>query len=342
MTSKLADKVNDAKVKYKNALKAWEDATKAGAADIATKKSAANEARLELDAANLLASKDLAGPQSDRTGVMTGVGPASVSSTPGGGGASIDFLAYQFNLVMPWKANCGVKKGPDGKDDPADAKRNKGAKLLMFTGSAECDKSDTLSNYRFVPVYFLLHKTVRSQINSDTLSHDLLDNEHGGLVNIKFTPLIYDFTADDVNAEGKKDLIHGSKVAILDFGVKYVEAPSVDPKSQKYVGAGYFGVGYSIELPMYHRQDTLQDIVAGAKPAGTLALGLGIYRNTVNSGGFDNSGLSTPVPRFYGTRVLNYEFQVTNVISIFGSRTVPTSRNSLGTYTSVAVKYNFK
>ncbi|MDD5058818.1 MAG: hypothetical protein PHQ60_13195 [Sideroxydans sp.] len=258
----------------------------------------------------------------DTSGVVTGTGAITVSTVTGGG-TPIDFAAYQMNMLL-WKANCeeGHKK------------------YLLSLGGAECEGEGTTS-YRFIPVYLLLHKTLISQVDKSTLTNDLLNNEHGGLINLKFTPSLYEFSGIDIKNKDDRDPNAMFTSLCFDLGVKGVEAPSVaDPKTTNLIGAAYLGVGITSEFTLFNSTVAMQEIASGRnKPDGHLAVGFGVYSNIVDNGNIDATAFTSPVPKAFGTYVLSYEFQVNNVISLVGSRSIPTASNSLGSYTSFAVRY---
>ena len=289
-------------------------------------------------------------PDDDSTGVKTGVGPVSFTNTLGKEVNAVSFNAYKLNLLL-WQAEC--KQVLDEKDNPlfkADgtpvvAKTNlKDYLYSNFKKDAYTKKScpaDSTMAYKFIPVYFFLHQTTAKEISNDSLISDLLDNEHGGLINIKFTPTLTKRSTS--TADGKP--LPTNWVVMFDLGPKYIEAPSLaDPKATTYVGAGYMGFALNFEFGLYDTQIAVYDIVTGSKPQGGMAIGFGVYRNWVDSGGFNNSSFISQIPNTYSTYVIGYEFQVTNLIAISGTRSIPAESDTLGilgTYSSISVKYNF-
>lgn len=258
-------------------------------------------------------------------GVRTAFVPSVEVSTVTGGGNAIDIPAYQYTI-------------PFMKSDCDNTNAGKKSRLIGF-GEEACSK-DNLTGYRMLPMYILLHKTVISaqtsangaQIALHTLANDILDNEHGGLVNLKFTPSFFD-TAYAPSSE------YAPHISVIgDFGYKYVEQPLPDLKAASHLSAGYVGFGINAEFSVMDKGADIRQLTGNSlKPAGYLALGVGAYRNTVN--GVDNTFFAAPVPRYFNSYFAGGELQITNLISAVFSHVLPTVSNSLGSFTSISIKY---
>ncbi len=319
-----AEVIQKAQQEFDKAVTEWNVANNAAVKDanaITTTKAAVDNARLALEAAKIQLDK-LGLFSADTNGLKEGTGTITVSTVTGGG-TPIDFAAYQMNMLL-WKANCEKNE----------------RKHFLSNGGSDCTGEGTTS-YRFIPMYLLLHKTVISQVNKSTLTNDLLNHEHGGLFNIKFTPSLLEFAGLNVIKHENRDPNAMYTALGLDFGIKGVEAPSVaDPKTANLIGAAYFGMGINFEYSLFNSTLTMQDIASGRnKPDGHLAVGFGVYSNKIDNSNIDLSEFISPVPKTFGTYVLSYEFQVNNIISLVGGRSLPTGSNSLGSYTSFAVRY---
>jgi hypothetical protein len=262
----------------------------------------------------------------DVDGLTEGTGAITISNITGGG-MPVDFAAYQMNLML-WRANC-------------DSGKKKHLLNFGLGGGGDCDdKEGGVAGYRFIPVYFLLHKSLVTQLDKSTLTNDLLNNEHGGLINIKFTPSLLEFSGLDVTGKKARDPNSMFTSIGFDMGVKGIEAPSAsDPKAVSLIGAGYLGLGVTTEFALFNAVVDTRYIAEGAKPDGHLAVGLGVYKNRIENGNIDPTLFSTAFPKSFATYVFNYELQVNKLISLVGSRSIPTTSNSLGSYTSIALRF---
>ncbi|MDH4275747.1 MAG: hypothetical protein OEW08_11975 [Gammaproteobacteria bacterium] len=253
---------------------------------------------------------------------VSSLSSASISNTSGGGNA-IDVNAYQFTVAL-WAANCD-----NGKK-----------KHLLSVGGTDCQVArNDIRGRRFVPLYVLFHKTMTSTQSSGAvspspqstlkaLSNDLLNNEYGGLVNLKLTPSLLENRATDPIAP--RFSLFG------DLGYKHVEQPTANSTTTSYVGAGYVGLGFNAEFSVFNPSPT--DLtLKNTKPSGYLAIGIGIHRNFLS--GVDDTLFSGPVPRRFYSAVLSGEMQITNVISIVASHGLAKSPNPLGSYSSVSIRF---
>jgi len=253
------------------------------------------------------------------TTFITGIGS---NSTP-----SVAINVYRFNLLFGKRETC-----VETPQDPS------------CTGTGE---------YNSMPIYIFLKKPLNSKVDSTTLSNDLLDNEYGGTVNFKLSggwtnPFgirrFFSFEKAD-DPEIRK---YGAKW-LVDLGVKLVEAPATGTtttaENSNWISTGYFGLGFNLELPIFTSSnsgsDVRRNITPGSTPAGGMALGLGVYKNYVNSNQFDNTPFTAPIPKNYSTWAVMYEIKITELLSVKGTRIVPISENPLGSYTSLQMGYTF-
>jgi hypothetical protein len=264
---------------------------------------------------------DIGVRHSGTDGVKSEFVPSVSVSTVSGGGTAIDLPAYQYTIPF-MKSDC-------------DSSSHMKSKLLWLGGSEKCDENG-ITGYRMLPMYVLVHKTVISaqtsangaEIAARTLANDILDNEHGGLVNLKFTPSFFDYSDS-----------YAPHISVIgDVGYKFVEQPLPDLKTAAHLSGGYAGLGVNVEFSVLDKTAEIKQLTdKSIKPAGYLALGVGAYRNTVN--GVDNTFFTSPVPRYFNSYFAGGELQITNFISFVFSRVLPTSPNPLGSFTSISIKY---
>ena len=264
-------------------------------------------------------------------GIQEGLGAATVINS--NKNTSVALNAYRYNLIL------GPKKG----------------------GCEKNEEGNDLCKYKSIPMYIFLKKTLNSKVDKDTVTDDLLDNELGGTVHIKISggkTTLGSWTASHLvsfeDAEVDPKMKNYGTKWIFDAGVKLIEAPAIpvagatETTDTAWIGAGYIGAGLNFEFPIFAPNgnggsDTRQYIAPGTKPAGGLAFGLGAYRNFAGANQFDNSKFSRPVPKAYSTYALMFEMQITNLLSVKGTRTLATSgSNPLGHYTSFQVGYKFE
>jgi hypothetical protein len=188
------------------------------------------------------------------SGVQEGVGEATFITS--NSSAAIAVNAYRFNVLL-WRKEC--------KDEN------------------ECPPTGKYTKYASVPLYIFLKKSTESQANITTLSNDLLDNEYGGTVNIKFSGGVSDrqnislfgWNPANLSIWGWKPFVtaplglkpfdfteaepelkqYGAKF-VYDFGVKFSELPPVQvvgttatTATTNWVGTGYVGVGLISNFP---------------------------------------------------------------------------------------------
>lgn len=286
------------------------------------------KAKAELDKAINIADSKLVLDET-KNGVKEGFGSATfVSGFGANANTAIAINAYRYNILF------GKKGGT----------------------SEECKhgKCTRVAKYHSFPLYIFLKKTTDSKVDKTTVSNDLLDNELGGTIHLKLSGgwkrslwRAFDFS----KAEDPKLRQYGFKL-ILDGGIKLIEAPAVTTPDTtaaaaktSWVSAGYVGVGANFEFPIFSPTnssiDHRQNIIPGTKPAGGLAIGFGIYRNNVSSGQIDQSQFSESIPDLYTTYALMYELQITELLSVKGTRVIPLEASPLGTYTSFQIGYKF-
>jgi hypothetical protein len=216
------------------------------------------------------------------------------------------------------------------------------------------------SNYRSIPLYIFLKKPTNTQVDDTTISNDLLDNEHGGTVGLKFsgarnTKFLFDFSGSNDPALKQ----YGTKL-VYDFGIKLIEVPAVQVAGQPvttnstYISAGYVGGGLNFEFPIFPPTDLnsefRQTITPGTKPAGGMAIGLGVYYNYSDNKQYTTSQFSKLISDNYGTIALMYEIHLTERFSLKGTRIAPApsfmtpshqNADTPGSYTSFQLGYKF-
>lgn len=257
----------------------------------------------------------------------------SISSVTGGGNA-VEVNAYQYSIPL-WKVLC-----------------EKNTKTTIFFRRLvverdeydECNGDQYRDSYSLMPMYLLIHKTVTNaqtpatdgaKLATNTLTNDLLNNENGGLLNIKFAP-----SFREGNLLGERDPYVPHYSVIGDFGYKHIEQPTSDLKGTTYASGGYVGMGVNMEFSILDNNADIAELaLKNIKPAGHLAVGVGYYRNRVS--GFDGTFFTSPVPKYFNTIAVGGELQITNLISAMFSHSVPkmvADPNPLGQFTSISIK----
>lgn len=279
-----------------------------------------------LKEAKLLAPPQLQLRTASEDGVKTGSGEIALSIASGGG-TPIEYTAYRTNMLL-WKGYC-----------PKD--QNK--KLDFLAGGGDQCTGDETKFYHFIPFYVMVHKNASTQITATTLTNDILNNEYGGLINLKFTPLLKEIYSTYSATDLRRDPSAMLTTFAFDAGFKGIEAPSLNaPKTINYVGSGYLGLTANFEFSLFNSTVTPQNIANNqAKADGHLAVGFGAYRNTIDSPSINGTNLlNKPLDRYFTTYVFGTELQLTNAFSLVGGRSIPADANNpLGSYTYITFKY---
>jgi hypothetical protein len=227
----------------------------------------------------------------------------SVSTINGQNGESVSVNIFQGYLLF--NANADKCKG-----------------VIFGTSPDQATAQDCLDNSDTVPFYVIGHIT-QSTATVVALNNDILDNQQGGILNIKLTPLIYPLSRDD--KKSRRSDPYGF-TAFFDLGEKLIQSPTKNTttnSSYNFINSTYCGIGVNYETMAIGSLGSSSSGQQQHSTVGAISLGVGYYRNWLS--GPDSSLYTSPIANAFYSGVISAEIQLPGALSLSVYHVAPDS-----------------